>query len=700
MKTATKLIVAILLVLVITIVVGVIGSINIRKIDELDTDLYKANTAPLGNIALAAVAFHRSRVNLRDVILANDVNDANKNVETIEELDVIMEKNLTEFSETIASPDIRQKFDGLESDIREYNKIRNDMVQLALSGKQTEALTLMRGKGAELNKAVNDGLDSLVESKVTQAKDKSDTNTKTASNAMLWMMIVIISGLVISALFAGAIVKDITRTLQALTNETQHLTEAAVAGALSTRADATSVSFEFRPIVLGMNNVLDAVIEPVNEAAQVLERLAQYDLTTRVVGDYQGDHARIKNNLNQACESLENTVKAVLLITEQVTQSAEQVSMAAENVGKASQEVAGGAQQVAEGSQSQSLSATSSANNMEQLQRAIDEVARGVQVAANGSEQAATAAQQAVEAVTRIVKATESTRNDVQNAGEVARSGAEIVQQTVAGMDRVRAASTLSAEKVNALGDASNKIGEIVEAINDIAEQTNLLALNAAIEAARAGEHGKGFAVVADEVRKLAERSAGQTKEIATLIRGIQDGIQAAVSSIAEGSTEIENGVVLANKAGSALENILGAVDRVVIQVTDAASLCQQIQGSAEEVLRAAENVSSATEQANAATEEMAASSSEVSSSMEHVVTVIEQSSSIAEELSAAAEEQNASVEEMTAASKELADLAVEAKDRLAQFKVSAEAGYGGNGRGNGKSSTSGRYAPKATLGV
>ncbi|HEX2952153.1 MAG TPA: methyl-accepting chemotaxis protein [Armatimonadota bacterium] len=461
--------------------------------------------------------------------------------------------------------------------------------------------------------------------------------------------------------------------IQGLISEAEMLTHAAAEGKLDVRGNAQKFQGGYQDIVNGINNTLDTMVAPVNEAAMILDKLAHNDLTARMTGAYRGDFAKIKDNLNGASAALEAAVKSVLGIAQQVAASADQVSLAAESVGKASQEVASGAEQIATGSTEQTQSATDAANNMEQLQRAIEEVARGAQVQADGTEQAASAAQQAVAAVKRIAEAAQNASHGAGETGQVAKNGATIVEETVKGMDRVRSASASSSEKIFALGESSKKIGEIVEAINDIAEQTNLLALNAAIEAARAGEHGKGFAVVADEVRKLAERSAGQTKEIATLIRGIQDGIADAVTSMSMATQEVEGGVTMANRAGQALSEILKATEQVTRQITDVSAICDEVENNAMDVLKAIENVSSAAEEATAATEEMAASSSEVTRAIEHVAAVTEQSSAAAEELSAAAEEQNASVEEMTASSKELADMSARTRELLEQFTVSQD---------------------------
>jgi methyl-accepting chemotaxis protein len=155
-----------------------------------------------------------------------------------------------------------------------------------------------------------------------------------------------------------------------LVDDMKTLSQNAVTGQLSVRADTSRHLGEFRMIVQGVNDTLDAVIDPVNEASGVLAQLAEKDLTARVVGNYRGDHAKIKDNLNGACAALEVTVQEDMGIVAQVAEAADQMSLAADSVGKASQEVASGAQQVATGSEMQSTSAMEAANNMEQLKRA------------------------------------------------------------------------------------------------------------------------------------------------------------------------------------------------------------------------------------------------------------------------------------------------------------------------------------------
>jgi methyl-accepting chemotaxis protein len=237
-------------------------------------------------------------------------------------------------------------------------------------------------------------------------------------------------------------------------------------------------------------------------------------------------------------------------------------------------------------------------------------------------------------------------------------------------MSEIQVVVGQAADKVRELGTLGQKIGAVVETIDDIAEQTNLLALNAAIEAARAGEHGKGFAVVADEVRKLAERSGRETKQIAELIAQVQTGTQEAVAAMDSGAAKVEFGSAKAAQAGQALEEILRAVQDTVRQVGEIASASRLMASGARSVTDAMHSISAVVEQSSAATEEMAAQANAVSGSIQSIAAVSEQQSAATEQVSASTEQMSAQVEQMSAQAQQLASTAEQLKDLVARFTL------------------------------
>ncbi len=227
----------------------------------------------------------------------------------------------------------------------------------------------------------------------------------------------------------------------------------------------------------------------------------------------------------------------------------------------------------------------------DELTSAAGELRANAEQIANGSENVAAQAATVATAGEEMA----ATSNDIANncslavesankACSAATSGADIVQKTVVGMSRIALKVQESARTVESLGQRSDQIGAIIGTIEDIADQTNLLALNAAIEAARAGEQGRGFAVVADEVRALAERTTRATKEIGGMIKSIQMETRSAVSAMEEGVQEVERGTEDASLSGSALEEILAQVNEVTGQINQIATAAEEQTATTNEI--------------------------------------------------------------------------------------------------------------------
>ncbi len=375
-------------------------------------------------------------------------------------------------------------------------------------------------------------------------------------------------------------------------------------------------------------------------------------------------------SFSEMIASLSKLIGQVRGVAGNLTEASEQLSKAAEQAGQATQQIASTSQQVAKGAGEQSTSLQQTTEGVEQLAKAIEQISQGSQEQAKGVEKTVTAVNQVSASVSQVAENAKTAADGSQQASESAGKGAGMAQQTVEGMEKIRTTMGVASSRVTELGERSNEIGKIVATIDDIAAQTNLLALNAAIEAARAGEQGRGFAVVADEVRKLAERSSGATKEIADLIAGIQSGVTEAVKAMEEGNKEVDSGYQLATDAGESLKEILKTVNEVGKQVSEIAEAAGDLSKISTEMVTITDGVSSAVEQNTAATEEMSANSGQVSKSIESVAGVAEQSSAATQQVSAAAQEMSAQVEEVVANAQSLSQMSEELKQNVALFKL------------------------------
>jgi methyl-accepting chemotaxis protein len=367
-----------------------------------------------------------------------------------------------------------------------------------------------------------------------------------------------------------ATVNSVEKAVEAIKGtiiESNKIVSAAAEGDLVTRGNSSKFKGSYKELVEGLNKTLDYFVQPLTESGNTLTQLSQGDLTARMLGEYKGHYQSVKENINNLGEWLE---KVIIEVSEAVQATAS----AASQISSSSEEMAAGAEE--QGSQTLEVAG------------AVDEM---------------------IKTILKTTKNSSIAAETAKGAGISANAGGKVVLETIEGMNRIADVVKNSAETVQALGKNSDQIGEIIQVIDDIADQTNLLALNAAIEAARAGEQGRGFAVVADEVRKLAERTTKATKEIAGMIKQIQKDTFGAVESMSKGTEEVEKGKALADKAGESLKEIITGSDMAVDVITQVAVASEELSGTSEEISKNLERINNVTQESTAGISQIAKSS-------------------------------------------------------------------------------------------
>jgi methyl-accepting chemotaxis protein len=249
--------------------------------------------------------------------------------------------------------------------------------------------------------------------------------------------------------------------------------------------------------------------------------------------------------------------------------------------------------------------------SLKEIMEDINASASGVasastEIAASNEEMSAGLAEQA-DQVSQVSAATEEMSATSQEVANKSTEGKGVVEETVRRIEEIAGEVKASAAAVNTLGQKSEEIGQIIAVINDIADQTNLLALNAAIEAARAGEHGRGFAVVADEVRKLAERTTQATEQVGSSIREIQSETEGAVRRMEAGTQKVQGGVEFARQAGDALGSIVAAAEQQSAATIEISQSVEQINSVAMQSKEGAQQAAAAAAQLSAEAEKLQA---------------------------------------------------------------------------------------------
>ncbi|MGA9227259.1 MAG: methyl-accepting chemotaxis protein [Mesobacillus sp.] len=351
--------------------------------------------------------------------------------------------------------------------------------------------------------------------------------------------------------------------------------------------------------------IVKSITRPLKDLGDITDRVASGDLTKSYVVKKYDEIGKLGTSFNNMILALRELIQQVGEKSDLLASSSEQLNASSEQNNHATEQVANSIQEVASGTENQRNMVHQSTEVVKEMSDSIDKIMRNAQEVADTAK----------------------------DANIVVAEGEQSIQKSVHQMKNINETVADLGKVIHTLGTRSNEISQIVDVISEIAGQTNLLALNAAIEAARAGEHGKGFAVVADEVRKLAEQSAKSTESIRQLIASIQADTNTAVVSMDKGTEEVEKGIEIVDLAGASFRQIQEFVDNVSAQIHEVSASMEEMGQGAKQVVEYVSRIEEITAGVNAESQEVSAATEEQLASMQEIAASAASLSYMAEEL-------------------------------------------------------------------
>ena len=614
----------ILLVAILVIFTGVIGGYAI-----VNVNLITNNTKTLGENSLPKMELigelMRSSGDLRVAtlrhMLATTETEYREHEASIEQYKQEMEEKLEQLSLLLLTESGREVYDSLMTQWEWFKHSTNTMIALSKSEASPELIETNQKRASDAGDKLAEILNELVAQIESLTGEVIDESIHTAASGRTAVIALLAVLLVVGFGIGFFIAKDIS--------------------------------------------------DPVRKLVRIVNKVASGDLTENIVATSTDEVGHLMQAFGAMIENLKSVVGEAAASAHTVAGTSEELASAAEQSASAVHQISSTMGQMSAGIEEQTASTNETAASIHQVNEAIAQIAEGAETQVQSVHHASGVLNDMKQSMDDAIAVLQEVNSASKQSAESAGRGGQSIENVISGMMKIKEAADTVAVAIGELDTYSQDIGKILEVIDDIAEQTNLLALNAAIEAARAGEHGRGFAVVADEVRKLAERSSVETKAIADLIGRVRQASDEAVKAINIASEQVDTGNILTSEAKTVLEEIVqntGGIETLI------ENLIESVEGLVEAGNNAAKSIDeivSVSEENTAATEEMAASAGEVGQAIDSIASVSEETAASVEEISASAEQVNASIEQIATSAAELANMAEKLTQVVSIFKLS-----------------------------